>query len=96
MASQSKTAVNVVFGAMTIGKGDEQSLVSDLDEAKQILDIFQSRGAQRGRYRALLWWCASEETLGQLHWHDRGIVMDTKYYPTVGRGMDKDQWTHKP
>lgn len=22
--------------------------------------------------------------------------MDTNYYPTVGRGMDKDQWTHKP
>lgn len=63
MASQSKTAVNVVFSAMTIGNGDEQSLMSDLDEAKQILDIFQSRGHSEvdtarfygGAPRKILW-----------------------------------------
>ena len=39
---QPKSAVNVVFGAMTIGNGAEQSRVSDLDEVKQILEILQS------------------------------------------------------
>lgn len=33
-----------MFGAMTIGNGPEQSRTSDIDEAAQILDIFQSYG----------------------------------------------------
>ncbi|MCJ1299638.1 hypothetical protein MMC08_002430 [Hypocenomyce scalaris] len=96
MPSQSKTAVNVVFGAMTIGNGAEQSRVTDLDEAKQILDIFQSHGHNEVDTARFYGGGTSEEYLGKLQWQDRGIVMDTKYYPTVGRAMDKDQWTHKP
>ncbi len=41
----------------------------------------------------------SEEFLGDLDWQKRGLVMDTKYYPTRGRTMSKsnapeDGWTH--
>ena len=37
----------------------------------------------------------SEEYLGKIDWKKRGLVMDTKYYPTVGRGMGKEQ-SHSP
>ena len=40
MAPQPKSAVKVVFGAMTIDSGQEESRVSDLSEAGKILDIF--------------------------------------------------------
>ena len=36
-----------------------------------------------------------EEYLGKLDWKSRGLVMETKYYPTVGRGMGKE-WSHSP
>lgn len=44
---------------------------------------------------------SSETMLGELDWKKRGIVMDTKYYPTRGKGMpDKDApeggWSHEP
>lgn len=42
MAPEQKTAVKIVFGAMTIGNGAEQSRVSSLSETQKILDIFQS------------------------------------------------------
>lgn len=71
-------------------------LNSDLDDAKKILDIFQSHGHDEVDTSRFYGSGTSEEYLGRLKWQDRGIVMDTKFYPTVGRGMDKDQWTHKP
>lgn len=71
-------------------------LNSDLDEAKKILDIFQSHGHDEVDTSRFYGSGTSEEYLGRLKWQDRGIVMDTKFYPTVGRGMDKDQWIHKP
>jgi len=96
MTHQSKTAVNVVFGAMTIGNGAEQSRVSDLGEAKEILDIFQSHGHNEVDTSRSYGDGTSEEYLGKLGWQERGIVMDTKFYPTVGRSMDQSQWTHRP
>ncbi len=96
MAIQARSVVNVVFGAMTIGNGREQSRTSDLDEAKQILDIFQSYGHNEVDTSRYYGSGTSEEYLGKLNWQERGIVMDTKDYPTVGHPNDKDQWTHRP
>ncbi|KAK4695495.1 aflatoxin B1 aldehyde reductase, partial [Lecanoromycetidae sp. Uapishka_2] len=96
MAPQPKSAVKVVFGAMTIGNGQEQSRVSDLSEAGKILDIFQSYGHNEVDTSRYYGSGTSEEYLGKLNWQDRGIVMDTKFYPTVGKGMDKEHWTHSP
>ena len=96
MARQPNSAVNIVFGAMTIGNGPEQSRVSDLSEAKQILDIFQSFGHNEVDTSRYYGSGSSEEYLGKLNWQERGIIMDTKFYPTVGRNMDKENWTLKP
>ena len=88
MSPQPKSAVNVVFGAMTIGNGAGQSRVSELDEAKKILDIFQSFGHNEVDTARYYGSGSSEEYLGKLNWQERGIAMDTKFYPTVGRGVD--------
>jgi len=95
--SSPKSPLNIVFGAMTIGKaGIEQTRVHTLDEAAAILDVFQHHGhieIDTARYYGQ---GSSEEFLGELDWQKRGIVMDTKYYPTVGRGMPGLQTSHKP
>ena len=96
MAPQPKTAVNIVFGAMTFGNGQEQSRTTDLDEAKAILDIFQSHGQNEVDTSRYYGSGTSEEYLGKLQWQERGIVMDTKYYPTAGRGMPGEQLTLQP
>lgn len=82
MTSQQKSNVNVVFGAMTLGNGAEQSRVSDLEDCKKILDIFQAHGHNEIDTARFYGGGTSEEYLGKLHWQDRGLVMDTKYYPT--------------
>ena len=92
----SKSAVNVVFGAMTIGNGPEQSRVTDIKEAEKILDIFQSHGHNEIDTSRFYGSGTSEEYLGKMDWQKRGLVMDTKVYPTVGKGMPGDQITHKP
>jgi aflatoxin B1 aldehyde reductase len=95
MAPESISAVKVVFGVMTIGNGQEQSRVSDLSEAGKILDIFQSYGHNEIDTSRYYGSGTSEEYLGKLNWQERGIVMDTEFYPTVGKNMDQDQWTHR-
>jgi aflatoxin B1 aldehyde reductase len=95
-APTTKSKVNVVFGAMTIGNGAEQSRTTDINEAAAILDIFQSHGHNEIDTSRFYGGGSSEEYLGRLDYQKRGIIMDTKFYPTVGRAMDKDQWTHRP
>ena len=112
MSSQPNTNVPIVLGAMTIGNGPEQSRVSyvsisnslthtntcfsDLKEAGRLLDIFRAHGhaeVDTSRYYGS---GTSEEYLGKLDWQKRGIIMETKFYPTVGKGMDQEYWTHRP
>ena len=82
-----KSAVDVVFGAMTFGKpGVEQSRVHDIETARGILDVFQKHGHSEIDTARAYGEGSSEEMLGDLEWQKRGIVMDTKYYPTAGRG----------
>ncbi|KAH8703402.1 NADP-dependent oxidoreductase domain-containing protein [Talaromyces proteolyticus] len=91
-----KPAVNIVFGAMTIGKGSDESRVSDLQVAKELLDTFQSHGYNEVDTARFYGSGTSEEYLGNLKWQDRGIIMDTKCYPTIVLPGVKDQWSHRP
>lgn len=96
MAPEAKSAVKIVFGAMTIGNGQEQSRVSDIFEAGKIIDIFQSYGHNEIDTSRFYGSGSSEEYLAKLRWQDRSLVMDTKIFPSVGKGMDQDNWTLRP
>ncbi|KAI7156646.1 Aldo/keto reductase [Hortaea werneckii] len=88
MTAMQKTAVNIVFGAMTFGKeGAEQSRVHDADTAKAILDIFQKHGHSEIDTARAYGNGSSEEMLGDLQWQKRSLTMETKYYPTAGKGV---------
>lgn len=88
MTSAQKTNINVVFGAMTFGKeGSEQSRVYDPKVASKILDIFQQHGHNEIDTARAYCEGTCETMLGELEWKKRGLVMDTKYYPTAGRSV---------
>ncbi|KAI9700120.1 MAG: hypothetical protein M1836_002654 [Candelina mexicana] len=72
----------VVFGAMTFGNSPHQSRITSLDTAGEVLDIFQSHGHNEIDTSRIYGIGTSEEYLGKLRWQDRGLVMDTKLYPT--------------
>ncbi|KAK5691983.1 hypothetical protein LTR97_011154 [Elasticomyces elasticus] len=92
MASTEKSAVKVVFGAMTFGKeGAEQARVHDLPTASAILDAFQKHGHSEIDTARAYGEGSSETMLGELDWQKRGIVMDTKYYPTADK-PGPDSW----
>ncbi|KAK9452840.1 NADP-dependent oxidoreductase domain-containing protein [Dipodascopsis uninucleata] len=95
MATSYKTALNIVFGAMTIGKaGVEQARVHDLKDAGALLDIFQKFGHNEIDTARVYGEGSSEEYLGELEWQKRGIIMDTKYYPLPA--TVKEGHTHSP
>lgn len=97
MSSKEKSNVKIVFGAMTFGKaGVEQTRVHDIKDAAAIIDIFQKFGHDEIDTARYYGQGSSEEYLTAIDWQKRGIVMDTKYYPTAGRGMPGEQTTHTP
>ncbi|KAF8860935.1 Aldo/keto reductase [Acephala macrosclerotiorum] len=101
MAQTPKTSVDIVFGAMTLGKkGAEQARVHSLEECASILDVFQKYGHSEIDTAIVYGGGSSEKYLGQLHWQDRGIVMDTKFSPRtnpVNLGLGADvKTTHSP
>jgi len=98
MAQSPKTAVKVVFGAMTLGKkGAEQARVHSLEESAAILDVFQKHGHNEIDTAIVYGGGSSEEYLGQLHWQDRGIVLDTKFSPRADIGLGPGVvTTHRP
>jgi aflatoxin B1 aldehyde reductase len=102
MPPTQKSPLNIIFGAMTFGRaGTAQARVTSLSECGAILDIFQAHGhtgIDTARYYGS---GTSEEYLGELNWQDRGLVMDTKFYPTAGKNMPDDDapagsggWNH--
>ncbi|KAH8806106.1 NADP-dependent oxidoreductase domain-containing protein [Xylogone sp. PMI_703] len=97
MAAKPKTAVKIVLGAMTLGeKGAEQARVHTLEECTEILDVFQKHGHNEVDTAIVYGGGSSEKFLGQLHWQDRGIIMDTKFAPNssvLGPGIVA---THSP
>ncbi|KAK5130703.1 hypothetical protein LTR08_001733 [Meristemomyces frigidus] len=71
---------------MTFGKeGAEQARVHSLSTASAILDVFQKHGHDEIDTARAYGEGSSEEFLGELDWRKRGLVMDTKYYPTAGK-----------
>ncbi|KAE8440521.1 hypothetical protein EG329_007403 [Mollisiaceae sp. DMI_Dod_QoI] len=98
MAQPAKTSVDIVFGAMTLGKqGAEQARVHSLEDCAAILDVFQKYGHSEIDTAIVYGGGSSEQYLGQLHWQDRGIVMDTKFSPRADLGLGPDvQTTHSP
>jgi aflatoxin B1 aldehyde reductase len=102
MVPQEKSAVKVVFGAMSFGReGTEQARVHSLDDCSAILDIFQAPCHNKIDTARFYGEGSPESFLGDLDWQKRGIVTDTKYYPTAGRQMSKssapeDGWRHTP
>ena len=90
MAQTPKTALKIVFGAMTIGEAGAESVrVHTLDEASGILDVFQKHGHAEIDTALAYGGGSSEKFLGQLHWADRGLVMATKLSPRVNLGQGK-------
>ncbi|KAK9325289.1 NADP-dependent oxidoreductase domain-containing protein [Lipomyces orientalis] len=100
MSEENKSAMNVVFGAMTIGKPDCEGVrVTTLKDTAAILDIFQQHGHSEIDTARIYGQGSSEEYLGNINWQKRGLRMDTKLYPTDGRNMGyltPDIYTHKP
>ena len=59
----------------------------DADNASAILDIFQNHGHKEIDTARAYGNGSSEEMLGDLKWQERGLTMETKYYPTAGKGV---------
>jgi len=78
--------------ALTCFAGAEQSRVHDPETAKAILDVFQKHGHNEIDTARAYGEGSSEEMLGELDWQKRGLVMDTKYYPTAGKSVP-GTWT---
>ncbi|KAK9357493.1 NADP-dependent oxidoreductase domain-containing protein [Lipomyces starkeyi] len=81
--------MNVVFGAMTIGKPGTAA----------ILDVFQQHGQSEIDTARIYGQGSSEEYLGNVEWQRRDLRMDTKLYLTDGKSMGyltPDIYTHKP
>ncbi|KAK0628371.1 keto reductase [Bombardia bombarda] len=100
MASQSKSELKVVLGAMTFGKeGAEQARVHKLDDCSKILDVLQKYGHNEVDSARTYGGGSSEEYLGQLDWRKRGIIMDTKLSPSASKQTANTTvkgYTHKP
>ena len=102
MSRTKAPTLNIIFGAMTFGKpGAEQTRVHSLPACSAILDVFQRHGHREIDTARFYGEGSSEEYLGQLDWQKRGLIMDTKYYPTAGRTMSKSNepaggWKHTP
>jgi aflatoxin B1 aldehyde reductase len=61
-----------------------------------MLELFQKYGHNRVDTARVYGEGSSEEYLGALNWQDRGIVMDTKLYPSLGRGRAGTPISHSP
>ncbi|KAK9343657.1 NADP-dependent oxidoreductase domain-containing protein [Lipomyces starkeyi] len=100
MSGIHKSSVNVVFGAMTIGKpGLEGIRVNTLEDTAAILDVFQQHGHTEVDTARVYGQGSSEEYLGNVQWQTRGHRMDTKLCPTASRNMSKitpEVYSHRP
>ncbi|KAK7733302.1 hypothetical protein SLS53_008199 [Cytospora paraplurivora] len=95
-ASQPKTALKIVFGAMTLGRqGKTPTRVHDLQDCVEILDVFQEHGHDEVDTARVYGGGSSEEYLGQLKWQDRGLILDTKLSPSRTVQPGAKAYTHK-
>jgi len=72
--------------------------VHDSEIASAILDVFQRHGHQEIDTARAYGGGSSEEMLATVAWRERGIVMDTKLYPSAGGPLAKakNSYTHSP
>lgn len=83
MVAEPKSELKVVMGAMTFGAADNKdSRVTDLKDVKAILDTFQKFGHSEVDTARVYTSGTSEEFLGEIGWKERGLIMETKLYPT--------------
>ncbi|KAI0371014.1 Aldo/keto reductase [Pilatotrama ljubarskyi] len=79
---QQKSELNIIMGAMTFGEAGKQGAsVTDIEEIRAILDIFQAHGHYEVDTARLYAMGTSEEYLAKADWKKRGLVVDTKLYP---------------
>ncbi|KAJ7087330.1 Aldo/keto reductase [Mycena belliarum] len=87
-----KSALNVVMGAMTFGEeGKDGARVHDLKDVEAILDVFLKHGHRELDTARVYCDGTSEEYLGKIDWQKKGILMETKLYPSVAAAR-----THSP
>lgn len=85
---------------MTIGKpAVEQTRTHTPEAAAALLDILQAHGHNEIDTSRFYGEGSSEEYLAAVQWQKRGLVMDTKFYPTKGKTLvapDQPEggWTH--
>lgn len=90
--------LKIVFGAMTFGKPNTLGArVHEKEDAAVILDTFQKHGYNEIDTARIYGNGSSEEILASLSWQGRGLIMDTKLYPSAGGVLTtNDTYTHKP
>jgi len=82
-SQQTSSALKIVMGAMTFGeRGSQGARVYDLDGVNAILDVFQKHGHVEVDTARTYTSGTSEEFLGKIDWKTRGLVMETKLYPS--------------
>lgn len=82
------SALPAVFGAMTFGKaGIEGVRVSETKDAEAILDVFQAHGHKEVDTARIYGAGTTEPVLADAHWQERGLIMQTKLYPSAGKAM---------
>ncbi|PYI03356.1 Aldo/keto reductase [Aspergillus sclerotiicarbonarius CBS 121057] len=95
-----QTPLPVIFGSMTIGRpGTAHVRISTPIETNAMLDVFQSHGHHEIDTARVYGAGSTETYLAEAHWHERGLVMATKLYPTQRRDMKwltPQTWTHSP
>ncbi|CAE6392477.1 unnamed protein product [Rhizoctonia solani] len=79
----SKSRLNVVMGAMTFGKPEtEGARIETVEAVGEILDVFKSYGHCEVDTARVYTNGTSEELLGEVEWQKRGLVVETKLYPS--------------
>jgi aflatoxin B1 aldehyde reductase len=88
------TLILIATSSDTIG-----ARVHEPSQAAEIIDVFQKYGYNEVDTARTYGDGSSEEMLAAIHYQERGIVMDTKLYPTAGSALataTSDSYTHKP
>ena len=95
-----KTNVNVVLGCMTFGDPKWDGMrINDVQTGNEMFDLFAKHGHRELDSARMYGGGSSEELVGQLDWQKRGFQMETKLFPTAGKGMSAhtaEEWTHRP
>ncbi|TGO80975.1 hypothetical protein BPOR_1464g00010 [Botrytis porri] len=78
------SAINVVFGSMTIGRPGDGIRVTTVEGTQKIFDVFQAHGHSEVDSARAYGGGSTEERLAEIDRQSRGLIMQTKLYPTKG------------